>query len=131
MRIVLASSEAVPFAKTGGLADVVSALAKALADLGHQVWVILPHYPQLLPRDLSPPIEPANVSFPVPVGARAADARRKQNSRQPLCHSFASRRPRNRSSHNGHRSAENSLQAMRSLLATMWWLCTVYRVKLS
>lgn len=75
MRIVLASSEAVPFAKTGGLADVVSALAKALAELGHQVWVIIPHYPQQLPRNLSPAIEPANISFPVPIGTRAADAR--------------------------------------------------------
>lgn len=75
MRIVLASSEAVPFAKTGGLADVVSALAKALAELGHQVWIVIPHYPQLLPRNLSPAIEPANVSFPVPIGPRAHDAR--------------------------------------------------------
>ena len=30
LRVVLASSEAVPFSKTGGLADVVGALAKSL-----------------------------------------------------------------------------------------------------
>ena len=47
MRIVLASSEAVPFAKTGGLADVASSLPKALAAAGHDVWLIVPHYPQV------------------------------------------------------------------------------------
>lgn len=48
MRIVLASSEAVPFSKTGGLADVASALPKALAQLGHEVALITPYYPRIL-----------------------------------------------------------------------------------
>lgn len=38
------SSECVPFAKSGGLADVVGALPKALQALGHKVVVILPGY---------------------------------------------------------------------------------------
>ncbi|MBU4582165.1 MAG: glycogen synthase GlgA [Proteobacteria bacterium] len=38
------SSECVPFAKTGGLADVVGALPKALRKLGHEVIVVLPLY---------------------------------------------------------------------------------------
>jgi len=46
MKIVLASSEAIPFAKTGGLADVASALSKALAEAGHEVSLFLPYYPQ-------------------------------------------------------------------------------------
>lgn len=46
MNIVWAASEAVPFAKTGGLADVSSSLPSALADLGHNVTVIMPFYPQ-------------------------------------------------------------------------------------
>lgn len=37
-------SEAAPFAKTGGLADVASALAKALARAGHYVTVVMPKY---------------------------------------------------------------------------------------
>jgi starch synthase len=40
----MVASEATPFAKTGGLADVVGSLPDALADLGHQVAVVLPRY---------------------------------------------------------------------------------------
>lgn len=46
MNIVFAASECVPFAKTGGLADVVGALPQALAELGHSVSVYLPKYKQ-------------------------------------------------------------------------------------
>lgn len=44
MKITFAASEATPFAKTGGLADVVGALPRELAKLGHQVTVFLPFY---------------------------------------------------------------------------------------
>ncbi|MDR2468437.1 MAG: glycogen synthase [Spirochaetaceae bacterium] len=44
MKILMATSEAVPFAKTGGLADAVSALSLALAKLGHEVKIVLPRY---------------------------------------------------------------------------------------
>lgn len=47
MNIVWVSSEAVPYAKTGGLADVSGALPEALAERGHKVDVILPWYPQV------------------------------------------------------------------------------------
>ena len=40
----MVTSEAVPFAKTGGLADAVSALSIALTELGHDVRIILPRY---------------------------------------------------------------------------------------
>src|ERR1043165_7023175 len=40
----MVASEAVPFAKTGGLADVVGALPRALARLGHEVEVVMPRY---------------------------------------------------------------------------------------
>lgn len=49
MKIVIASSEAIPFSKTGGLADVASGLAKALHQDGHDVTLILPHYRRLTP----------------------------------------------------------------------------------
>ena len=44
MRIVTASSEMTPWAKTGGLADVCAALPKALAARGHEVTCFLPRY---------------------------------------------------------------------------------------
>ncbi len=44
MKILFASSEAVPFAKTGGLADVSGSLPRVLAEMGHEVFLILPKY---------------------------------------------------------------------------------------
>jgi starch synthase len=44
MKILMVSSEAVPFAKTGGLADMVCALSISLAALGHEVKIIIPRY---------------------------------------------------------------------------------------
>jgi starch synthase len=44
MNIVIAASEVVPFAKTGGLADVAGALPKELNKLKHEVIVIMPRY---------------------------------------------------------------------------------------
>ena len=44
MRILHVASEAVPFAKTGGLADVVGALPKYVRQLGHESVVVLPKY---------------------------------------------------------------------------------------
>jgi len=46
MHVAFVASECVPFSKTGGLADVVGALPKALAAAGHQVSVYLPRYRQ-------------------------------------------------------------------------------------
>jgi starch synthase len=40
----MVASEVVPFAKTGGLADMVSALSISLAALGHDVRIVLPRY---------------------------------------------------------------------------------------
>ncbi len=47
LKIVMIASECVPFVKTGGLADVVGALPKALKELGHDVKVILPRYSKI------------------------------------------------------------------------------------
>ena len=44
MKILMASSEAIPYAKTGGLADMVSALSLALAKQGNEVRIVLPRY---------------------------------------------------------------------------------------
>ena len=44
LKILFVASECAPFAKTGGLADVVAALPKALRRLGHDARVVLPLY---------------------------------------------------------------------------------------
>src|SRR5437660_12454068 len=44
MKILFVASEGLPFSKTGGLADVVEALPKALVTMGHEVSVVLPRY---------------------------------------------------------------------------------------
>ncbi len=68
MNILLASSEAVPFAKTGGLANVSGALPVELAKLGHQVALILPGYRQT--HYCGQPIERLGCDFIVPVGSK-------------------------------------------------------------
>lgn len=44
MKILMVTAETVPFAKTGGLADMVSALAIQLAEMGHDVRIVMPRY---------------------------------------------------------------------------------------
>ena len=64
MHIVFAASECVPFAKTGGLADVVGALPPELAKLGHSLTVYLPRYKQAkLPPDAKTVIPSLTIPF--------------------------------------------------------------------
>lgn len=44
LNILFVASEVVPFAKTGGLADVAGALPKAIKKLGHDIIVVMPRY---------------------------------------------------------------------------------------
>jgi len=63
MNIAFAASEGVPFSKTGGLADVVGALPRALAALGHQVSVYLPRYRQTKLSDPATVVRSITVPF--------------------------------------------------------------------
>ena len=47
LRVVMAGAEAFPYAKVGGLGDVLGALPKALAEEGADVTLILPRYRQV------------------------------------------------------------------------------------
>ena len=73
MRVFEIASEAVPFAKTGGLADVTGALPEALAGLGCDVSLVMPAYGEVFSKGLT--IEPTGIEFEVPIGARAPLAR--------------------------------------------------------
>ena len=50
MKVLFVASECAPFVKTGGLADVVGAVPKALQPLGVDVKIIMPAYPALAPK---------------------------------------------------------------------------------
>ena len=72
MRILYASSEVAPFAKTGGLADVAGALPKALKALGHDIRVILPKYRMV--DAAAHGLRRTGVAFPIPVAGRVETA---------------------------------------------------------
>ena len=63
MHIAFVASECVPYSKTGGLADVVGALPRALANLGHQVSVYLPRYRQTKLADAETVVHSITVPF--------------------------------------------------------------------
>ncbi len=66
LRIAMICPEIVPFAKTGGLADMVGSLAKALDLLGHKVTLVMPAYRQALGNSQS--VSDTGIRFDVPVG---------------------------------------------------------------
>lgn len=68
MKILVASSEVAPFAKTGGLADVCGALPIELAHLDHDVSVIMPAFRQV--RNCGQNIKPTEVTFSLEIGDR-------------------------------------------------------------
>ncbi len=68
MNIIFASSEAVPFAKTGGLADVSGSLPSAIKALGAEVCLFLPLYRDI--QDGSFNLESTGVKVTVPVGEK-------------------------------------------------------------
>lgn len=74
-RIVLTASEAVPFSKTGGLADVIGALAGTLSRMGHDVVMILPDYYLLRQRNRSlPRIVDTGLRFSIEMNGREMPA---------------------------------------------------------
>ena len=68
MKILLASSEIHPYSKTGGLADMVGALGKALARAGHKVGLVTPLYGGI--RERFAGIRPLDWKLDVALGPR-------------------------------------------------------------
>ena len=71
LRILMLSAEMTPFAKTGGLADVVGALPKALRDLGHDIRVCLPRYGFVDKARFA--LKPALKAFTVPMNGQTEE----------------------------------------------------------
>jgi len=72
MRILLASSEVHPYSKSGGLADMVAALAKALGRAGHHVGLVTPLYRGI--REKFPDLQRLDYHIDVPLGTDRAQA---------------------------------------------------------
>ena len=68
VKILFATTEAVPFAKTGGLGDVCGSLPLELAKLGHEPVVVMPAFRQAMQSGR--PIEPTGITFEVPIGRK-------------------------------------------------------------
>ncbi|HEY2759297.1 MAG TPA: glycogen synthase GlgA [Pirellulales bacterium] len=73
MNILLATSEAVPFAKTGGLADVCGALPRELRRLGHEVSLVMPAYRSI--REAGIKIDPTGLTLEIPINRKMVSGR--------------------------------------------------------
>lgn len=73
MKILIASPEAIPYIKTGGLADVAGALCKEYRRMKKDARIILPLYKKI--RDISPSPRDTGIKIDVPVGDRHIEGR--------------------------------------------------------
>jgi starch synthase len=73
LHVALVSPEIAPFAKTGGLGDVLGSLPRALAELGVRVSLILPAYRSVLLGGF--PLQDTGVQFAVPISDRREEGR--------------------------------------------------------
>jgi starch synthase len=81
MRILLASSEVYPFSKTGGLGDMLGAMAKSLAAAGAEVAVFTPLYRCAIRRCRN--LQRLDWRFDLPLGTRHVQARLAVLPQQP------------------------------------------------
>lgn len=72
MKILMASSEVVPYAKTGGLADVCGALPGELEKLGHEVVIFMPLYQCVLEK--SDDLNKLDIQLEIPIGNKVEPA---------------------------------------------------------
>ncbi len=65
LKILLLAAEVVPFAKTGGLADVTGSLPPAIRALGHDIRVAMPRYGRIRPARFGLQRLPGRVAVPL------------------------------------------------------------------
>ena len=66
MKILIATPEAVPYAKTGGLADVTGALIKEYRKMQEEAFIIMPLYKKIKGGDVS--LKNTGIKIKIPVG---------------------------------------------------------------
>lgn len=71
MRILIASPEAVPYAKTGGLADVAGSLVKEYRAMKKEAYIIMPLYRKVREENMA--LKNTNLKIKVPVGDRQVE----------------------------------------------------------
>jgi starch synthase len=72
LKVLFLSAEVVPFAKTGGLAEVAGSLPKAIHALGHDIRVAMPRYGRIDPAKFA--LKAALPAFPVPMDKHMEEA---------------------------------------------------------
>lgn len=88
MRVLMVSSEAVPYVKTGGLGDVVGSLARAFAENIHHVVLVLPYYRSIRQNRLNLGLKPALSPLAVSMGNTTLRCRVWEISPQKNLHVF-------------------------------------------
>ncbi len=86
MRILMVTPEANPFARSGGLAEVIASLAVALGRLGHDVKVVMPLYRQV--REAGYPLNFTGLTLSIPLSWKALSAEIYQTELSPLSYYF-------------------------------------------
>ena len=81
MHILMVMPEANPFACSGGLAEGINALSRALVRLGHQVSVVLPLYRQV--RESGLPISFTGQTLTIPISWKTMPAEIHQCELEP------------------------------------------------
>lgn len=79
MKILIASPEAVPYVKTGGLADVAGALLSEFRTMKHDAVLVLPLYRAIREKGIR--LSDTGISFDVPVGGRFVKTRLFRNGK--------------------------------------------------
>ncbi|MFX1282799.1 MAG: glycogen synthase GlgA [Promethearchaeota archaeon] len=69
MRVAMFASEMVPYIKTGGLADVIGSLPRALSAIGTQIDVFIPYYREIERQEL--PVTNLQFEFKIKIGSRS------------------------------------------------------------
>lgn len=74
LRTLILAAECAPYVKSGGVADVIGSLARALARMGHDVRVALPRYGQIDPEQWALRRVAQGLAVPVGDGVTVVDA---------------------------------------------------------